>query len=398
MVLTVTIFTSSIVNVKAQSTKTLSEDRRDLFSATTIFSDYKKAQNNPNLSAEDKIRNAIDTYFKLRYEGQKHLSLMDFSYLVAEKKESQFWMAKELEKREVELFMGEYNQLNYLEYKYSLDYTKLQITENGSLAMVQLKEGYEVVFETSAPEVSNLANLEHTITLSKTKNGWVIIFDEYEDELTKLMEKFSKEEIIESIKKNTKKYEVPASYTSQNSVLGLKTNPKTSYHSLTSNNRNSIAYYADTYWQYYNSNYHDFATYGDCTNFVSQAMYEWTPIPMDSSGSLLWYYSNQWNYSLSWIRVNELFDYLDSNYWTGPIGHQIYGLCGLEKADIVQGGWSSSYYAHSVIIVQVYSHPDCWHPGNYLYDAHDNDRYHHPLSAMYMYPYLRLISLDGYYN
>lgn len=49
-----------------------------------IVSSYLQVQANPNLSDEDKIKNAIDVYFKLKYEGQKLLKAQDFSGLLAD--------------------------------------------------------------------------------------------------------------------------------------------------------------------------------------------------------------------------------------------------------------------------------------------------------------------------
>jgi hypothetical protein len=366
---------------------------------SSILSAYQEAQANIEITDEDKIKNVIDTYFKLRYEGQKRLALMDFTSLVEQTPQPQAWAQNELNKREIELYMGINYKLNYLDYEYSLDYQTIQVKDGGQ-AVVQLKENHNVVFEVSAPEISRMANQEHTITLHRSNEKWVIVSDEYQDELSSLLLHQSKEEIMRNIEANILALGKPSSliqqdnsYHSIDSISILSTGD---WHNLTSTNRNSIANYADTYWSNYNSSYRDFSGV-DCTNFVSQAMYEWTPIPMDATGSLLWYYYSGSNYSTSWTVVNNQYSYLSNNTWTGPKGHRIYGLCGLEKADIVQGH-NGSYWQHEVVIVKITSAGYCWEMGKYLYDAHDNDRYHYPLTAMAGFSTLRLISLDGYYE
>ena len=76
-------------------------------------------------------------------------------------------------------------------------------------------------------------------------------------------------------------------------------------------NRAAAATYADTYWQSYNPAWPSFARKGgDCTNFVSQALYAggiaMRPSPL-YAGDAAWYMlqskGRRWSYSLSWINV-----------------------------------------------------------------------------------------------
>src|SRR6266498_5120626 len=76
-------------------------------------------------------------------------------------------------------------------------------------------------------------------------------------------------------------------------------------------NRATAATYADTYWQSYNPAWPSFAKNGgDCTNFVSQALYgggiTMRPSP-PYAGDQAWYMlqskGRRWSYSLSWINV-----------------------------------------------------------------------------------------------
>ena len=69
-----------------------------------VISNYLAAQQNPNLSDEEKIKAAIDAYFTLRYEGQKLLEAQDFSALLED--DSLDWVRKEKDKREIELYIA----------------------------------------------------------------------------------------------------------------------------------------------------------------------------------------------------------------------------------------------------------------------------------------------------
>jgi hypothetical protein len=72
------------------------------------------------------------------------------------------------------------------------------------------------------------------------------------------------------------------------------------------------AAYANTYWNTYNPAYPSFANQGgDCTNFVSQALYAggiaMRPSP-PYSGNASWFIASnggQWSYSIPWVNAND---------------------------------------------------------------------------------------------
>lgn len=72
------------------------------------------------------------------------------------------------------------------------------------------------------------------------------------------------------------------------------------------------ATYAGTYWSMYNTSYPSFANSGgDCTNFVSQALYAgglaMRPSP-PYSGTAAWFIASnggQWSYSTPWVNSND---------------------------------------------------------------------------------------------
>ncbi len=74
----------------------------------------------------------------------------------------------------------------------------------------------------------------------------------------------------------------------------------------------AAAQYADTYWSAYNSTYPSFANKGgDCTNFVSQALFA-GGLPMRTSptysGNAAWYMlpnHHKYSYSVSWVNAQD---------------------------------------------------------------------------------------------
>jgi hypothetical protein len=140
-----------------------------------------------DLSNEEQIKAVIETYFTIRYEGQKSIVAQDFSFLVQD--DTSEWVKKERDKREIELYIADLFNLGYQSYKYYLDYDSIKI--DGDQAIVQLRESHQVVFNAIAPEVSYMSNLKHTITLINEKDGWVISKDDYQDDLSGLIDSAS---------------------------------------------------------------------------------------------------------------------------------------------------------------------------------------------------------------
>ena len=202
-----------------------------------VVSGYLKVQANPNLTDEDKIRNAIDAYFKLKYEGQKLLKAQDFSGLLADT--TQPWVQKEKDKRDIELYIASIYRLNYVDYKYVLDYDSIEVQD--TIAVVHLRESHDVVFEATKPVVSKLANLKHVVTLHKAKSGWVIFSDEYQDELSQQMATQTKESLIQQVNLNHEADLNRASGAGNNGTV-------TPYYTDYSYNRSRAVSYADTYW------------------------------------------------------------------------------------------------------------------------------------------------------
>jgi hypothetical protein len=256
-----------------------------------IVANYKQVQSDARLTDEEKIKNTIDTYFKLRYESQKLLKPLDFSFLTANSSQAWSWVEGEQDKREIELFIASTYNLNYVDYEYSLDYDSIVV--RGEEATVRLRESHSVVFEAIAPEVSKLRGLEHVIVLRKTSAGWVIVSDKYQDELTQLMANETKDAIIKRVRLNrAAELQQVAEFESTNQKGQLATINSRAWHAY---DRSAARTYADTWgeWRdnpYYHRNpaYQNFdGNGGDCTNYASQVIYAGAP-QLDYGGSYVW--------------------------------------------------------------------------------------------------------------
>lgn len=367
---------------------------------------YLEAQAASDLTDQDKIKEAIDTYFRLRYEGQRLLETQDFALLL--ENPSRAWVQKEQDKREIEIYNAILNRLNYVKYKYWLNYDSLEVDPGGRQAVVVLQENHDVVFEAIAPEVSKLRNLEHTILLARHGDRWAVIQDDYRDELSEVLQYETKETIMERVRQNSisSLRQEPLLVPFEQLALA-KADDRVKDHDVErigpapdsggwhSYNRSAAVSYADTWANSRNPAYYDFSNYGgDCTNFASQVIYAGAP-QMDNTGSWQWYYFNVNSRSPSWTNVGQLGDYLLNNTWTGPYGATT-NSCGVESGDLIQL-YNGSYWYHSLMVVATQQPYQCWDLSKIWINAHSTDRYHYPLSN-YNPVSRRYIKINGWYD
>jgi hypothetical protein len=153
----------------------------------------------------------------------------------------------------------------------------------------------------------------------------------------------------------------------------------------------AAAAYADTYWQNYNPSWPSFANSGgDCTNFVSQALYA-GGIGMRTSptysGDAAWYMAQKrkrWSYSTSWVNAQDQSVFalqflpgvtqVASYYGVAP------GTTAADNAqqgDVVLYDWNNDgvYDHESIVTASDGTNPDGTTNWD-LVDAHTNDRYH----------------------
>ncbi len=153
----------------------------------------------------------------------------------------------------------------------------------------------------------------------------------------------------------------------------------------------AAAAYADTYWQAYNPAWPSFANSGgDCTNFVSQALYaggiSMRPSP-SYSGDAAWYMvkkRNRWSYAASWVNAQHQSTFL-LQYLPGVT--QVASYYGLApgttaadhatQGDVVLYDWNNDGVFDHEAIVTASDGTNADGTTNWdLVDAHTNNRYH----------------------
>lgn len=345
----------------------------------------------------------LTLYFTTRYEGQKLIEIQDFSPVIED--DTADWVKKEKDKREIELYIASLFDLGYQSYKFTIDYESIEIKENK--AIIQLRENHEVVFNAITPEISKLANLQHTFTLHNKNEAWIIYKDEYQDELSLGMKYRTKEDLKKQVYEN---YQEDLARQSHTSNKGQKVQALLALRPLTLTNyvynRTAAKDYADAHWNLpnYNTAYYKTESGNDCTNFVSQSMYAGEgKYPPDTSGmgsggsyTYDWYYvfnnpsgTQNGSGSLPWIQVQSQYDFIIGNTSRkGPYGAAA-TFADTSLGDIAQIKQSSIYDHEGIIVVL----------GNTLstelVDAHSTDRWHYPLANWSAYS-LRYITMFGW--
>ena len=129
----------------------------------------------------------------------------------------------------------------------------------------------------------------------------------------------------------------------------------------------AAAAYADTYWQNYNPAWPSFANNGgDCTNFVSQALYTGgiaMRLSPPYSGNAAWYMlqnrKHRWSYALPWINVQDQSIFAlqhlvgvtqVASYYAVPPGQAVANNA--TQGDIVLYDWNNDgVFDHEAIVV-----------------------------------------------
>lgn len=360
------------------------------------ISNYLAAQQNSDLSDEEKIKIAIDTYFTLRYEGQKTLIAQDFSDLIED--DTLDWVKKEKDKRDIEIYIADLYDTPYVSYSYTLEYDSIDIDKKK--AVVQLRESNEVV---TMPDLvtSKMGNLPHTFTLHNKKGEWVIYKDEYKDEISEGLKHQPKEELLKQVDDN---YQKSGNSSSGNKVLASVISQPLALTTY-SYNRTLAKNYANTYWNSYNTTYYKTEPDTDCANYVSQSIYAGQGYNPPNTGGMKtgtrdyykdWYYDYPSKSGpLPWIRVGEQYSFLTGAYGTrvGPYGSQLSGYCGLQPGDVIQLKNSSGTWFHEGIVVAVSS--PCVGMQSVYVNAHTVNRYYMQLNGWSTYT-LRYISISGW--
>ena len=124
---------------------------------------------------------------------------------------------------------------------------------------------------------------------------------------------------------------------------------------------------------------------GNCTNFVSQALYAGTCV-MNYTPTFGWYFISLNDRSPSWTGVQYFYNFMTQNKDVGPFGREVQPDES-EVGDVIQLGRQEDGFYHTLLIVGF----DGEDP---LVAAQTDDAYARPLST-YTYDFARFIKIEG---
>lgn len=124
---------------------------------------------------------------------------------------------------------------------------------------------------------------------------------------------------------------------------------------------------------------------GNCTNFVSQALFAGGCV-MNFTPIYGWYYLSPNERTASWTGVDYFRDFLVENRGEGPFAREV-GPDGLNIGDVIQLGRQDVGYYHTLLVVGYAS-------DGYLVAAQSDDAFDRPLSS-YQYDFARYLHIEG---
>jgi hypothetical protein len=322
-----------------------------------------------SVTQQEEIKRVIQSYFEIRYRALNTLQLEGFGDLVSDSPEAKAFLDAELGKLAVEIKHAELNHLRYADYRYYLDFSNFTADNSSQIAMVSVVEEHDVIEEISMeldpedPFVSHRYGLEHTIVLHKEQDQWKITSDYYNDYLWRMLRQTgrSTDEILRTLKASPR----PAlRSTSAETGSDCALPDDDSTHAYDRDNAVSYAL-EHVASENYNRDYpsYDGTTWGDCTNFISQAIYEGgnasmsipEPLPSPTPGGQSgWYLLNGLQRATDWNLVGGFYNFItdpSAAITEGPEGCDT-TINNLMKGDVIQYDWADDgAWDHSVIVV-----------------------------------------------
>ena len=353
----------------------------------TIAEAYRTTQADPALSDEEKIKATIDAYFNVGYLERQQGRGVDFASVISAQTADKSWLQSERDRRDI-LIAQTALRLKFVSFAYTLTYSSIQIEKE--FATATLAESHEVVFEVSSPEVSKMAGLVHEVRLHRDVDGWRLVADKYQDELSQLMATTPKSQILAAIE-HERQVMLRGSSSSTVQASHARLLPALSVHGY---NRSAAASYADTWWNTANSAFNYYAG-NNCTNYTSQAVYMGSN-QTQSSGSG----ANDWHFKPDtgpWIRVAEFNTWINTNTGRGPYGVGT-SQCDVAVGDVIQLQQYGYDWYHGVIVVAITAPraEQCINKGVILIDSNTINRWHYPLSSYAGVTQYRWIKIAGW--
>jgi len=140
---------------------------------TEYYQKWQTAQNDPNLSEEEKIKATVNTFFVLKFESWKIYQLLDFGFLFD--KENPKAYDDYAYERGIHLMGGisrKYWRTDVDSYSYDPEFPKLEIKNQMAVVRVYPKS---VMIDLKTPDYPSINLLtQHDFELLKKVNGWLI--------------------------------------------------------------------------------------------------------------------------------------------------------------------------------------------------------------------------------
>ena len=229
---------------------------------------------------------------------------------------------------------------------YTTELTQQRITTEGEQTVLYAQEfsAFQRDVSTDAANMPALYEyrLDHRFAFTQDEGGWRLV----SAETVNLPETYSD---LDGEVEMTPTFDDPA--TNVEPLAGLfgrqEDSGKTQLYSTI--NRSNVQWYANTYWDNYNSAYRTFDGHGgDCTNFVSQAMRHggWSDdLGWYRSTSNWWYNSS--NQTWTWINVGYFFDFTNQSGRGSIAGH----VSDLQIGDVLQVDFQSDGVKDHTMVV-----------------------------------------------
>ncbi|MBR3133201.1 MAG: amidase domain-containing protein [Clostridia bacterium] len=149
-------------------------------------------------------------------------------------------------------------------------------------------------------------------------------------------------------------------------------------------NRDKTVAYAKKWAFGRNPKYYNYDNVGgDCTNFISQCLYNGSKV-MNYEKTTGWYYINGNNKSPSWTGVEFLYKFIVNNKGVSIFGKEV-KEDEIEIGDVIQLSFDGSSFGHSLILVN---------KNEMTVAAHTFNTYNRKLST-YIYEKARFIHIVG---
>jgi hypothetical protein len=271
---------------------------------------------------QEELKGIIEAYFEIRYQALSvskpdGFQLDRIGDLVSTEPNAKAFLHAELGKLAVGIKHAELNHIRSAKYNYFLEFRNIAVDSSAQLATVSVVEESDFVDEISMefspedPFVSHTYNLEHTIVLRREPSQWKIISDDYTDYLWRMLRQtgISTDEILNNMQASPRpslRSQTAETTTASTLPADASTHPY---------DRTGAVAYAVAHANNYNlENYPTYAgAGGDCTNFVSQAIYEGgnasmfipSPLPPPApDGKPGWYLISEGQRASAWNDVN----------------------------------------------------------------------------------------------